>query len=111
MRVKLVEVGLLVSHISIAVSDAPHSGLKGTTDTIFLEKPSYYDVLIDLTTSTPSRTSRPTLYLSKPQQQQPGTKGPTHRLSVFRFTWSDVKLVRIFAVTFSVYVLIHLTVE
>ena len=64
-----------------------------TTDAIFLEKPSYYDLVIDLTTSTPSRTSRPTLYLSKPIQQ-PTAKGPTHRLSLVRFTWSDVKLVR-----------------
>ncbi|KAG1748120.1 hypothetical protein EDB19DRAFT_1684366 [Suillus lakei] len=63
-----------------------------TTDAIFLDKPSYYDLLIDLTTSTPSKTSRPTLYLSKPQPPQPGSKGPTHRLSVFRFTWSDIRL-------------------
>ncbi|KAF8556664.1 hypothetical protein OG21DRAFT_1495348 [Imleria badia] len=62
-----------------------------TTDAIFLEKPSYYDLVIDLTTSTPSRTSRPTLYLSKPIQQTTA-KGPTHRLSLVRFTWSDVKL-------------------
>ncbi|KAG1820030.1 hypothetical protein EV424DRAFT_1403194 [Suillus variegatus] len=63
-----------------------------TTDAIFLDKPSYYDLLIDLTTSTPSKTSRPTLYLSKPQPQPPGSKGPTHRLTVFRFTWSDIRL-------------------
>ncbi|KIJ67315.1 hypothetical protein HYDPIDRAFT_148817 [Hydnomerulius pinastri MD-312] len=63
-----------------------------TTDAIFLEKPSYYDLVIDLTTSTPSKTSRPTLYLSKPIQQQPNSRGPTHRLSFVRFTWSDVKL-------------------
>ncbi|KAG2098105.1 hypothetical protein BD769DRAFT_1631354 [Suillus cothurnatus] len=63
-----------------------------TTDAIFMDKPSYYDLLIDLTTSTPSKTSRPTLYLSKPQPQPPGSKGPTHRLTVFRFTWSDVRL-------------------
>ncbi|KAG2148869.1 hypothetical protein DEU56DRAFT_782570 [Suillus clintonianus] len=63
-----------------------------TTDAIFMDKPSHYDLLIDLTTSTPSKTSRPTLYLSKPQPQQPGSKGPTHRLSVFRFTWSDIRL-------------------
>ncbi|KAG2364781.1 hypothetical protein BDR07DRAFT_1400675 [Suillus spraguei] len=63
-----------------------------TTDAIFLDKPSYYDLLIDLTTSTPSKTSRPTLYLSKPQPQPPGSKGPTHRLTVFRFAWSDIRL-------------------
>lgn len=60
-----------------------------TTDAIFLEKPSYYDLVIDLTTS---RTSRPTLYLFKPIQN-PSVKGPTHRLSPVRYTWSDVKLV------------------
>ncbi|KAH7925742.1 hypothetical protein BV22DRAFT_1194947 [Leucogyrophana mollusca] len=75
-----------------------HEGKSGrgwiacTTDAIFLEKPSYYDLVIDLTTSTPSKASRPTLYLSKPQQQQAGSRGPSHRLSVVRFTWSDVKL-------------------
>ncbi|KAG2064736.1 hypothetical protein BDR04DRAFT_1109627 [Suillus decipiens] len=63
-----------------------------TTDAIFLDKPSYYDLLIDLTTSTPSKTSRPTLYLSKPQPQPSGSKGPTHRLTVFRFAWSDIRL-------------------
>ncbi|KAF9233259.1 hypothetical protein BU15DRAFT_90420 [Melanogaster broomeanus] len=63
-----------------------------TTDAIFLEKPSYYDLLVDLTTSTPSRTSRPTLYMSKQTHPQPTSKGPTHRLTVVRFTWSDVKL-------------------
>jgi hypothetical protein len=65
----------------------------GTTDAIFLEKPSYYDLVIDLTTSTPSTTSRPTLYVSRPLPQQPGARGPSHRLSVMRWTWSDVKLV------------------
>ncbi|EGO22871.1 hypothetical protein SERLADRAFT_356865 [Serpula lacrymans var. lacrymans S7.9] len=62
-----------------------------TTDAIFLEKPYYYDLLIDLTTSTPSKASRPTFYLSKPVQST-GSRGPTHRLSSIRFTWSDVKL-------------------
>ncbi|KAI6145014.1 hypothetical protein BKA82DRAFT_652193 [Pisolithus tinctorius] len=64
-----------------------------TTDAIFLEKPSYYDLVIDLTTSTPLRSTRPTLYVSKPiHQQSPGSRGPTHRLSLVRFTWSDVRL-------------------
>ena len=64
-----------------------------TTDSIFLDKPSYYDLLIDLTmASTAGKTSRPTMYSSKPIH--PTTpRGPTHRLSVIRFTWSDVKLV------------------
>ncbi|KAF9220600.1 hypothetical protein BS17DRAFT_786803 [Gyrodon lividus] len=75
-----------------------HEGKSGrgwiacTTDAIFLEKPSYYDLVIDLTTSTPSRMSRPTMYMSKPTNHQPNLKGPTHRLSLVRFTWSDVKL-------------------
>lgn len=78
-----------------------------TTDAIFLEKPSYYDLVIDLTTSTPSRTTRPTLYLSKPIQQ-PTAKGPTHRLSLVRFTWSDVKLVRSSSFTLLLALLIDL---
>ncbi|TFK38518.1 hypothetical protein BDQ12DRAFT_631091 [Crucibulum laeve] len=63
-----------------------------TTDAIFLEKPQHYDLLIDLTTSTPSKATRPTLYSSKALPVQPGTRGPTHRLSAIRFSWSDVKL-------------------
>ncbi|EIN04515.1 hypothetical protein PUNSTDRAFT_76382, partial [Punctularia strigosozonata HHB-11173 SS5] len=63
-----------------------------TTDAIFLEKPSYYDLLIDLTTSTPSKASRPTLHISRPMAQKPGTRGPSHELVTVRFTWSDVKL-------------------
>ncbi|KAF8151642.1 hypothetical protein B0H34DRAFT_755784 [Crassisporium funariophilum] len=63
-----------------------------TTDAIFMEKPSYYDLLIDLTTSTPDKTTRPTFYSSKPILQPAGSRGPTHRLSTIRFAWSDVKL-------------------
>lgn len=62
-----------------------------TTDAIFLEKPSYYDLVIDLTTSTPLRSTRPTLYVSK-SQQSPGSRGPTYKLSLVRFAWSDVRL-------------------
>jgi len=61
-----------------------------TTDALFLEKPSYYDLLIDLTTSTPHKATRPTFYASKPVSH---TKTSTHRLSTIRFAWSDVKLV------------------
>ncbi|KZT66324.1 hypothetical protein DAEQUDRAFT_813671 [Daedalea quercina L-15889] len=60
-----------------------------TTDAIFLERPSYYDLLIDLRTSTPN--TRPTFYVTKPYEQS-GSKMPSYRLSVARFTWSDVKL-------------------
>ncbi|TCD60991.1 hypothetical protein EIP91_009181 [Steccherinum ochraceum] len=64
-----------------------------TTDAIYLEKPTYYDLVIDLTTasSSGSKLSRPTMYVPRPISQ-PGSRGPTHRLSVIRFTWSDVKL-------------------
>jgi len=60
-----------------------------------MEKPSYYDLLIDLTTSTPSKVTRPTFYSSKPvASSQPGpSRSPTYRLSTIRFAWSDVKLV------------------
>ncbi|KAG7087342.1 hypothetical protein E1B28_013318 [Marasmius oreades] len=62
-----------------------------TTDAIFLEKPSHYDLLIDLTTSTPNKSTRPTFYSSR--ATEPTTaRGPTHRLSTIRFAWSDVKL-------------------
>ncbi|KAJ7769409.1 hypothetical protein B0H16DRAFT_1411336 [Mycena metata] len=66
-----------------------------TTDAIFLEKPSCYDLLIDLTTSTPNKATRPTFYSSRPVPPPPAgqrARGPTHRLSVVRFSWSDVKL-------------------
>ncbi|KAJ3787099.1 hypothetical protein GGU10DRAFT_386124 [Lentinula aff. detonsa] len=63
-----------------------------TTDAIFLERPSYYDLLIDLTTSTPNKATRPTFYSSQPITSQQGSKGLTRRLSTIRFAWSDVKL-------------------
>jgi hypothetical protein len=71
----------------------------GTTDAIFLEKPACYDLLIDLTTSTPSKATRPTFYASKPQLPlvQPGTStAPQHKLSIIRFAWSDIRLVSLF---------------
>ena len=67
-----------------------------TTDAIFLEKPSCYDLVIDLTTSTPSKTSRPTLYLSRPTEWTEDGRGRGYKLSQVRFTWSDVKVVSIF---------------
>lgn len=63
-----------------------------TTDAIFLEKPSYYDLLIDLTT-TLNKSSRPTLSTSR-LFDQAGSRRPSYKLSTVRFTWSDVKLVR-----------------
>ncbi|KIK65185.1 hypothetical protein GYMLUDRAFT_56608 [Collybiopsis luxurians FD-317 M1] len=65
-----------------------------TTDAIFLERPSYYDLLIDLTTSTPNKATRPTFYASRPlsSNEASTSRGPTHRLSTIRFAWSDVKL-------------------
>ncbi|KAM6499442.1 DUF2347 domain containing protein [Amanita muscaria] len=65
-----------------------------TTDALFLEKPTYYDLLIDLTTSTPNKATRPTFYSSKPvaSSSDGRSKGATHRLSTIRFAWSDVKL-------------------
>ncbi|KAI0631800.1 hypothetical protein C8Q77DRAFT_160475 [Trametes polyzona] len=61
-----------------------------TTDSIFLDKPSYYDLLIDLRSATPN--TRPTFHIPKPVEQQPNGRGPSHRLSSVRFTWSDVRL-------------------
>ncbi|KAF4622156.1 hypothetical protein D9613_009405 [Agrocybe pediades] len=64
-----------------------------TTDAIFMEKPSYYDLLIDLTTSTPNKATRPTFYASKPVPPSSGSsRTPQYRLSTVRFAWSDVKL-------------------
>jgi hypothetical protein len=65
----------------------------GTTDAILLERPSCYDLLIDLTTSTPDKATRPTFYASKLVSQAGPSSRPTHRLSVIRFAWSDVRLV------------------
>jgi len=63
-----------------------------TTDAILMEKTSYYDLLIDLTTSTPDKSTRPTFYSSKPVSMQSGSSRETHRLSTIRFAWSDVRL-------------------
>ncbi|PFH49182.1 hypothetical protein AMATHDRAFT_76357 [Amanita thiersii Skay4041] len=63
-----------------------------TTDALFLEKPEYYDLLIDLTTSTPNKATRPTFYTSKLVPNTGNPRGATHRISNIRFAWSDVKL-------------------
>ena len=65
----------------------------GTTDALFLEKPQYYDLVIDTTTFSPERVSRPNLQLSV-REPNGRSRRPSYRLSTVRFTWSDVKLVR-----------------
>ncbi|KAJ8515463.1 hypothetical protein ONZ45_g7114 [Pleurotus djamor] len=63
-----------------------------TTDTIYLDKPSCYDLLIDLTTLSPNNSTRPAFKVSKPISGPTTSRGPTHRLSTVRFAWSDVRL-------------------
>ncbi|KAF8516482.1 hypothetical protein JB92DRAFT_2910206 [Gautieria morchelliformis] len=58
-----------------------------TTDAIFLEKPSLYDLIIDMTTSRPAR---PAFFVSRLAPASP--RGPRHRLQPVRFTFSDVRL-------------------
>jgi hypothetical protein len=65
----------------------------GTTDALFLEKPQYYDLIIDMTTFSPERASRPNLQLSV-REPNGRSRRPSYRLSTVGFTWSDVKLVR-----------------
>lgn len=68
----------------------------GTTDAIFLEKPMLYDLIVDMTTTRPSR---PALFMSRAT----APNGPSsssgkklsslkYRLVPIRFTFSDVKL-------------------
>ena len=64
----------------------------GTTDALFLEKPQYYDLVIDMTTFSPER-SRPNFQLSV-REPNGRSRGPSYHLSTVRFTWSDVNLVR-----------------
>lgn len=64
-----------------------------TTDAIFLEKPQYYDLLVDLT-AMPSRGGRPAMASPKtPSSDTSASKIDKFKLSTVRFTWSDVKLV------------------
>ena len=64
-----------------------------TTDAIFLDKLSYYDLLIDLTTASPN--ARPTLWVTR--RVDVGTAGAKEwRKSIIRFVWSDLKLVRLY---------------
>jgi len=60
---------------------------------MFLEKPQYYDLIIDMTSFSPERSFRPALQLSV-QEPNDHSQRPSYRLSTVRFTWSDVKLVR-----------------
>ena len=66
----------------------------GTTDAVFLEKPKYYDLVIDMTTFSPEWASRPALQLSVREPSGRSLR-PSYRLSTIRFTWSDVNLVRL----------------
>jgi hypothetical protein len=80
-------------------SDCQKGWVACTTDAIYLEKPSLYDLVIDLTTSTPSKSSRPTLHLSRPTEWSEGGNGRNHKLSQVRFTWSDMKVVSVLVLT------------
>lgn len=60
---------------------------------MFMEKPQYYDLVIDMTSFSPERASRPGLQLSI-REPNGRSRKPSYRLSTIRFTWSDVKLVR-----------------
>ena len=61
-----------------------------TTDAIFLDNPSYHDLVIDLCSAMPN--TRPAFFVSKPVEP-PSRCRPSFRLSSVRFTWSDVHLV------------------
>ena len=76
-----------------------------------MEKPFCYDLVIDLTASNQAKSLRPTLHISQSISSQPGARGPSHRLSVIRWTWSDVKLVRLFFPTVQAFILTHCVVE
>ncbi|KAI0247533.1 hypothetical protein BJV78DRAFT_1244684 [Lactifluus subvellereus] len=62
-----------------------------TTDAVFMEKPQYYDLIIDMTSFSPERASRPGLQLSV-REPNGRSRKPSYHLSTIRFTWSDVKL-------------------
>ena len=67
----------------------------GTTDAVFLEKPQYYYLVIDMMTFSPERATCPGLQLSvRSQMVTPKSRRASYRLSTVRFTWSDVKLGR-----------------
>ncbi|KAH9025910.1 hypothetical protein EDB84DRAFT_361093 [Lactarius hengduanensis] len=66
------------------------SRIECTTDAVFLEKPQYYDLIIDLISYAPTEhRARPGRQLAI---KEPYARRPTYRLSTIRFTWSDVKL-------------------
>lgn len=77
--------------VCIFVALSSPDSLLGTTDAIFLEKPQLYDLVIDLTTPSSSRSNRPSLFVSRPYSTT-NTGKPVYRLQFVRFTWSDVKL-------------------
>ena len=61
-----------------------------TTDAIFLDKPLYYDLVIDLRFATTN--TRPAFFVSRPVEL-PSRCGPSFRLSSICFTWRDGHLV------------------
>jgi hypothetical protein len=56
----------------------------GTTDASFLERPQYYDLVIDMTFS-PKRASHPNLQLSV-KESNGRSRRPSYHLSIVRFT-------------------------
>ena len=74
----------------------------GTTEAIFLERPQYYDLIIDLTTIGNGKGARPALSQSKKCISVSPSR-PLFRLSTVRFTWSDVKLVSFFTLSYRVH--------
>ena len=64
-----------------------------TTDAIFMDKKDMYDLFIDLTTSTPNKSSRPTLYSTKFVPAEGPSAPKYYKFSSIRFSWSDIKLV------------------
>jgi hypothetical protein len=69
----------------------------GTKDAMLMKKPSYYDLIIDLTAATTHKSLRLMFYSSKSvapvQSGSGGSNYGSYRLSIVQFTWSDVKLV------------------
>ncbi|KAG9008709.1 hypothetical protein FRB93_006255 [Tulasnella sp. JGI-2019a] len=72
-----------------------------TTDALFLERPALYDLIVDLTTITPSISAltevstipitRPNLYIPTPPSLA-SSSASTPKLQQVRFTFSDIRL-------------------
>ncbi|KAH9999041.1 hypothetical protein BJV77DRAFT_1064524 [Russula vinacea] len=86
LHINIIQWVLLLEH----ESTTGRGWIACTTGAVFLEKPQYYYLVIDMMTFSPERASCLGLQLSvRNQMVTPKSQRASYHLSTIRFTWSD----------------------